>query len=99
VSQPKQKATKVSFWTDDPLSFGQGVATHRQTKLKLAYAINRTIKSRKLQRAATAGMLDLAPAKIANLRSYNLKGFSVEDLTGFLAALNRTDQARDDHRH
>lgn len=96
---PKQKTAKVSLWADDPLSFGQGVTTHRQTKLKLAYAINRTIKSRKLQRAATAGMLDLAPAKIANLRSYNLKGFSVEDLTGFLTVLNRTHEAPDHHHH
>src|SRR5690242_5378799 len=90
---PKQKTAKISFWTDDPLSFGQGVATHRQTKLKLAYAINRTIKHRKLQRAATANMLDLEPQKIANLRSYNLRGFSVADLTGFLTMLNRSDEA------
>jgi len=96
---PKRKTAKVSFWAEDPLSCGQGVATHRQTKLKLAYAINRTIKSRKLQRAATAGMLDLAPAKIANLRSYNLKGFSVEDLTGFLTVLYRTHEAPDQHHH
>jgi hypothetical protein len=96
---PKQKAAKISFWADDPLSFGQGVATHRQTKLKLAYAINRTIKHRKLQRAATAGMLDLAPAKIANLRSYNLRGFSIMDLTGFLTTLNRSDEAGVYRRH
>lgn len=95
----KRKTQKISFWADDPLSFGQGVATERQTKLKLAYAINRTIKSRKLQCAATAGLLDLAPAKIANLKSYNLRGFCVEDLIGFLAALNRTDEAHDHRRH
>jgi len=59
---PKQKTAKISFWADDPLSFGRGVATHRQTQLKLAYAINHTIKRQKLQRAATAGMLDLAPS-------------------------------------
>ncbi|HVT25468.1 MAG TPA: XRE family transcriptional regulator [Rhizomicrobium sp.] len=96
---PKQKTARISFWADDPLSFGQGVATHRQTKLKLAYAINRTIKHRKLQRAATAGMLELAPKKIANLRSYNLRGFSVADLTGFLAALNRSAETGEHHRH
>jgi hypothetical protein len=95
---PKQKAAKVSFWVDDPLSFGQRATAQRQTKLKLAYAINRTIKHRKLQRAATAGMLDLAPKKIANLRSYNLRGFSVQQLTGFLAALNRGDEAGDHRR-
>lgn len=94
----KRRVVKISFWADDPLSFGQGVATHRQTKLKLAYAINRTIKSRKLQRAATAGMLDLAPAKIANLKSYKLRGFSVEELTGFLTTLNHRNEAAQ-HSH
>lgn len=96
---PKRKAPKISFWAGDPLSFGQGVTTHRQTKLKLAYAINRTIRHRKLQRAATAGVLEIAPQKIANLRSYNLRGFSVEQLTGFLTALNRSDEAADHRRH
>lgn len=90
---PKQKTAKGSFWAQDPV-----VATRRQTKLKLAYAINRTIKHRKLQRAATAGMLDVAPQKIANLRNYNLKNFSIEELSGFLATLNRSDEVGD-HRH
>jgi|SRR6185437_8664486 len=96
---PKRKAQKISFWADDPLSFGQGVATHRQTKLKLAYAINRAIKNRKLQRAATAVMLDLAPQKIANLKNYSLRGFSVEELAGLLAVLNRNEEVGRLGRH
>lgn len=82
----KRKEAKGSFWAQDP-----AVATQRQTKLKLAYAINRAIKNQKLLRTAAASRLDLAPQKVAHLRSYNLRGFSVEDLTGFLAALNRSD--------
>lgn len=91
MSHAETKSTEGFLLADDPLSFGQGVATHRQTKLKLAYAINRTIKHRKLQRAVTVGILDVAPQKIANLRSYNLRGFSIVELSGFLAALNRND--------
>jgi|SRR6185437_969209 len=87
----KREVARIPFWADDPLSFGQGVATRRQTKLKLAYAINRTIKRRRLLHAATTGILDLAPGKIANLRSYNLRGFTIPELTGFLVALNRSD--------
>jgi hypothetical protein len=37
----------------------------------------------------TAGMLGLAPQKDANLRSYNLKNFSIEELVGLLASLTR----------
>ena len=88
----KRKAAKGSFWAQDPAA-----VTQRQTKLKLAYAINRT--TRKLVRASAAGLLNLAPQKVAHLRSYNLRGFSVEELAGFLAALNRTDEARDHRRH
>ena len=84
----KRKAVKASFWAQDP-----AVATQRQTKLKLAYAINCAIKSQKLLRAAAACRSDLAPQKVAHLRSYNLRGFSVEELAGFLAALNRSDEA------
>jgi hypothetical protein len=42
------------LWADYPLGFGRGVATHRRTKLKLAYAINRAIKNPNLQRAVIA---------------------------------------------
>jgi len=80
----KRRRAKGSFWAQDPV-----VTTQRQTKLKLAYAINRAIKSQKLLRTAAAGKLDLAPQKVAHLRSYNLRGFSVEELAGFLTTLHR----------
>ena len=90
----KRRAAKSSFWAQDPV-----VATQRQTKLKLAYAINRAIKNQKLLRAAAAGMLDLAPRKVANLRSYNLRGFSVEELAGLLAVVNRNEEVGRHRRH
>lgn len=89
---PKRKPAKISFWAQDALSSGLRGAAQRQTKLKFAYAINRAIKNRKLLRAATAGMLDLAPRKVADLRSYNLRGFSVEELAGLLAVVNRNEE-------
>ncbi len=90
----KRRTAKGSFWAQDP-----AVATQRQTKLKLAYAINRAIKSQKLVRASAAGMLDLAPQKVAHLRSYNLRGFSVEELAGFLTALNRSTEVNHGRRY
>lgn len=95
----KRKTAKISLWAYDPLSFGQGVATQRQTKLKLAYAINRVINNRKLLRAATAGVLDLTPQKVANLRRYNLRGFSIEELTELLTAMNRSKEVGRHRRH
>jgi predicted XRE-type DNA-binding protein len=67
---------------------GRGYTAADQAEAR-AYDITRTIKHRKLQRATTAGMLDVAPQKIANLRSYNLKNFSIEELVGLLASLTR----------
>jgi len=90
----KRRTAKGSFWAQDP-----AVATQRQTKLKLAYAINRAIKLRKLQRAATAGILDVAPQKITHLRSYNLRNFSIEELSGFLSALSRHDEVSEHRRN
>lgn len=90
----KQNTVKVSFWALDPV-----LATQRQTKRKLAYAINRAIKSQKLVRASAAGMLDLSPLKVAHLRSYNLRGFSVEELAGFLLALNRSTEVSHSRRY
>jgi predicted XRE-type DNA-binding protein len=89
----KRRTAKSSFWAQGPV-----VATQRQTKLKLAYAINRAIKSQKLVRTSAAGMLDLAPLKVAHLRSYNLRGFSVEELAGFLTALNRNTEVSQGRR-
>lgn len=93
VSHVETERSKGSFWAQNPV-----VATQRQTKLKLAYAINRTIKSQKLVRASAACLLDLAPQKVAHLRSYNLRGFSVEELAEFLTALNRNAEVIHDRR-
>lgn len=60
----------------------------KQTKLKLAVALNRVIDSRGLSQAETAKRLAVNQPKISALRNYKLNGFSVERLIGFVTALN-----------
>ena len=64
-------------------------AGERQTKLRLAYAINRIVEQRKLTQAAAASALGVNQPKVSALLHYKLEGFSVERLMTFLTALDR----------
>ena len=64
-------------------------AEERQTKLRLAYAINGIIDERELTQHAAALRLGITELKISALRHYKLDGFSVERLMTFLTALDR----------
>ncbi len=64
-------------------------AEERQTKLRLAHAINQIVEQRRLTQAAAAAQLDVNQPKISALRRYKLGGFSVERLMTFLTALDR----------
>jgi len=64
-------------------------AEERQTKLRLAYAINCVIAQRRLTQAAAAQRLGIKQPKVSALRNYKLEGFSVERLMTFLTALDR----------
>ncbi len=64
-------------------------AEERQTKLKLAYAINQIVAKRHLTQAAAAKLLGVNQPKISALGRYKLEGFSVERLMVFLTALDR----------
>ncbi|MGA7711592.1 MAG: helix-turn-helix transcriptional regulator [Rhizomicrobium sp.] len=64
-------------------------ADERQTKLRLAYAINQIIEQRKLTQSAAAEALGVNQPKISALLHYKLEGFSVERLMTFLTALDR----------
>ena len=64
-------------------------AGERQTKLRLAYAINRIVEQRKLTQSATASALGVNQPKVSALLHYKLEGFSVERLMTFLTALDR----------
>lgn len=64
-------------------------ADERQTKLRLALAVNRVIARRKLTQAAAAVKLGVNQPKISALANYKLDGFSVERLMVFLTALDQ----------
>jgi predicted XRE-type DNA-binding protein len=64
-------------------------AEERQTKLRLAYALNAIVHARRLTQAAAGARLGLNQPKVSALRRYKLEGFSVERLMTLLNALDR----------
>lgn len=64
-------------------------AAERQTKLRLAYALNQVLDQRKLTQAEAARVLGVTQPKVSALRHYKLAGFSVERLLTLLTALNQ----------
>ena len=64
-------------------------AGEKQTKLRLALAIQQIIQARHLSQTAAARLLDINQPKISALVNYHLDGFSVERLLHFLNALDR----------
>jgi predicted XRE-type DNA-binding protein len=64
-------------------------ALERQTKLRLAHAINQILARRRLTQATAAQLLGINQPKVSALVNYKLEGFSVERLLIFLTALDR----------
>jgi predicted XRE-type DNA-binding protein len=64
-------------------------AEERQTKLRLAYALNAIVDAQHLTQAAAAARLGLNQPKVSALRNYKLEGFSVERLMTLLNALDQ----------
>lgn len=64
-------------------------AEERQTKLRLAYALNTIMDALRLTQTAAAARLGLTQPKVSALRNYKLEGFSVERLMTLLNALDR----------
>ena len=64
-------------------------ADERQTKLRLAYAINRILEEGRHTQAVAASLLKVNQPKVSALQHYKLDGFSVERLMTFLTALDR----------
>src|SRR5260370_18170032 len=58
----------------------------KQTKVRLAVAINQIIQGRKLSQTAAARHLKVNQPKVSALSNYQLDGFSVERLMNFLPA-------------
>jgi predicted XRE-type DNA-binding protein len=68
---------------------GYADAEERQTKLRLAYAINQLVAERRLTQADAASALGINQPKVSALQRYKLEGFSVERLMTFLTALGQ----------
>jgi predicted XRE-type DNA-binding protein len=64
-------------------------ADERQTKLRLAYALNAVMDAQRLTQAAAATRLGLNQPKVSALRNYKIEGFSVERLMTLLNALDQ----------
>ena len=64
-------------------------AEERQTKLRLALAINDVIQRGRLTQALAADKLGVSQPKVSALANYKLEGFSVERLMTFLTALDQ----------
>lgn len=64
-------------------------AGEKQTRVRLAVAINQIIQARHLSQTEAARLLDINQPKISALVNYRLEGFSVERLMNFLNALDR----------
>src|SRR5258706_13955642 len=61
----------------------------KQTKVRLAVAINQIIQGRRLSQTAAARRLRVNQPKVSALSNYQLDGFSVERLMNFVTALDR----------
>ena len=64
-------------------------AGERQTKVRLAVAINEVLHRRGLSQEKSAELLGINQPKVSALSKYRLEGFSVERLMRFLTALNQ----------
>jgi len=68
---------------------GLSNAGEKQTRVRLAVAIQQIIQARRLSQTAAAALLGINQPKISALVNYHLEGFSVERLLHFLNALDR----------
>ena len=64
-------------------------AAERQTKTRLALAVNELLKARKLKQREIGALLGVPQPKVSALKTYRLDQFSVERLMEFLTALNQ----------
>lgn len=64
-------------------------AADRQTKTRLAMAVNALLKERRLKQVEAAQVLGVPQPKVSALANYRLDHFSVEKLMSFLNALEQ----------
>ena len=85
TNKPMVAASSGNVFAD----LGVPDAEEKQTKVRLAVAINQIIQSRKLSQMAGARRLKVNQPKVSALSNYLLDGFSVERLMNFVTALDR----------
>jgi predicted XRE-type DNA-binding protein len=85
INRPKVVRSSGNVFAD----LGIDNAEEKQTKVRLAVAINQIIQGRKLSQTAAAGRLHVNQPKVSALSNYRLDGFSVERLMKFVIALDR----------
>jgi predicted XRE-type DNA-binding protein len=64
-------------------------AEEKQTRVRLAVAVNQIIAAQRLSQNEAARVLEINQPKVSALANYRLEGFSVERLMHFLNALDR----------
>ena len=69
-------------------------AAERQTKTRLALAVNELLKARKLKQREIGALLGVPQPKVSALKNYRLDQFSVERLMEFLTALDQDVEIR-----
>src|ERR1700741_4079757 len=87
----KAKASKkvIRGSTNVFADLGYADAEERQTKLRLAHAINTAIGEKRLAQSPAARRLGVSQPKISALANYQLDGFSVGRLLTSLTALDQ----------
>jgi len=63
--------------------------SNRQTKTRLAMAVNQLIEERKLKQTDAASLLGIPQPRVSALVRYKLTDFSIEKLMSFLTLLDR----------
>jgi len=89
MAQRKNKPDVVPSSGNVFADLGVPNAEEKQTKVRLAVAINQIIQGRKLSQTAAARRLKVNQPKVSALSNYLLDGFSVERLMNFVTALDR----------
>lgn len=64
-------------------------AADRQTRTRLAMAVNALLKDRRLKQTEAAAILHIPQSRVSALANYRLDHFSVEKLMTFLNALEQ----------
>lgn len=87
VTAEDESITRGSSHVFADLGYADG--EERQTKLRLAHAINGLIARQRLNQVMAAERLGITQPKVSALANYKLDGFSVERLMTLLTALDQ----------